>query len=112
MNRSSYILSNNNSKCVVASIKVWIFKEVIYYELEIKPCGLGSRIRDMEAFWYKTDIKIIYFVQLCLIVWFTLTLNFLYWKLKKASSIFLRIEADWFFDPMLSRKAFAINSLK
>ena len=36
-------------------------------ELEIKPCGLGSRIRDVEAFWYKTEIKIICFVQLCLI---------------------------------------------
>ena len=29
--------------------------------LEIKPCGLGSRIRDVEAFWYATEIKIIYF---------------------------------------------------
>ena len=35
--------------------------------LEIKPCRLGSRIQDVEAFWYKTEIKIIYFVQLCLI---------------------------------------------
>ena len=40
----------------------------ILYKLEIKPCGLGPRIRDVEAFWYKTEIKIIYFVQLCLIV--------------------------------------------
>ena len=39
-----------------------------YNKLEIKPCGLGSRIRDVEAFWYKTEIKIIYFVPLCLIV--------------------------------------------
>ena len=36
--------------------------------LEIKPCGLGSKIRDVEVFWYKTEIKIIYFVPLCLIV--------------------------------------------
>jgi hypothetical protein len=36
-------------------------------KLEIKPCRLGPRIRDMEAFWYKTEIKIIYFVPLCLI---------------------------------------------
>ena len=46
-------------------------------------CGLGSRIRDEEAFWYKTEI--IYFVRLCwlcVIVWFTLTLNFWYLKLK------------------------------
>ena len=54
--------------------------------LEIKPCRLVSRIRDVEAFWYKTEIKIVYFVSLCLIVsgleivWFTLTLNF--WCLK------------------------------
>ena len=34
--------------------------------LEIKPCELGSRIQ--EAFSYKTEIKIIYFVQLCVIV--------------------------------------------
>ena len=39
-----------------------------YDTLEIKPCGLGSRIRDVEAFWYKTEIKMIYFVPLCLIV--------------------------------------------
>ena len=32
----------------------------------IKPCSLGSRIQDVEAFWYKTEIKIIYFVPLCL----------------------------------------------
>ena len=34
-----------------------------YTLLEIKPCGLVSRIRDVEALWYKTEI--IYFVQLC-----------------------------------------------
>ena len=45
---------------------------VVYLVLEIKPCELGSRIRDVEAFWYKTEIKIIYFVQLCVIIWFTL----------------------------------------
>ena len=36
--------------------------------IEIKPCGLVTRIRDVEAFWYKTEIKIIYFVPLCLIL--------------------------------------------
>ena len=36
--------------------------------LEIKPYGLGSRIRDVEAFWYKTEFEIIYFLPLCLIV--------------------------------------------
>ena len=35
--------------------------------LEIKPCWLGLRIRDMEAFFYTTKIEIIYFVPLCLI---------------------------------------------
>ena len=40
-----------------------------YILLEIKPCRLGPRIRDVEAFWYETEIKIIYFVPLlCLIV--------------------------------------------
>ena len=43
--------------------------DVIYfYKLEIKPCELLSRIWDMEAFWYKTEIKIIYFVPLCFIL--------------------------------------------
>ena len=37
-------------------------------KLEIKPCGLGPTIQDVEAFWYKTEIKTIYFVPLCLIV--------------------------------------------
>ena len=41
----------------------------------MKPSELGPRIRDVEAFWYKTEIKIIFFVPLCLILWFTLTLN-------------------------------------
>ena len=36
--------------------------------LEIKTCGLSLRIQDAEVFWYKTEIKIIYFVPLCLIV--------------------------------------------
>ena len=29
----------------------------ILTSLEIKPCGLGSRILDVEEFWYKTEIK-------------------------------------------------------
>ena len=44
------------------------FSRFLLIRLEIKPCGLGSRIRDVEAFWYKTEMKIIYFVPLCLIV--------------------------------------------
>ena len=67
-----------------------------YVVLEIKPCGLGSRIRDVEAFWYKREIKIIYFVQLCLIVWFTLTLNFWYLKLKNGL-IYFSEDGGWFF---------------
>ena len=49
-----------------------------YSILEIKPGGLGPRIRDVEAFWYKTEIKIIYFLPLwliALILRLTLTLN-------------------------------------
>ena len=30
---------------------------------------IGSWIRDVEAFWYKTEVKIIYFAPLCLIVY-------------------------------------------
>ena len=40
----------------------------IFSKVEIKPCGLGSRIQYVEAFWYKTEIEIICFVPLCLIV--------------------------------------------
>jgi hypothetical protein len=47
-----------------------------FITIEIKPCGLGPTIRDVEAFWYKMEIKIIYFVPLCLMLWFTLILNF------------------------------------
>ena len=36
--------------------------------LEIKPGGLVPRIWDVEAFWYKTEIKIIYFEPCYLIV--------------------------------------------
>ena len=39
--------------------------------------------------------------QLCVIVWFTLTLNFWYVKLKKQTYFFLRLGADFFFVPML-----------
>ena len=54
----------------------------IIWPLEIKQV-LSPRIWDVEAFWYKTEIKIVYFVLLCLIIWHTLTLSFLYLKLKK-----------------------------
>ena len=88
-----------------------IFKLVKMNFKLIKPSGLDPRIRDVEAFWYKTEIKIIYFVSLCLILRFTLTLNVWYIETKKRSHFFLRLEAN-FFDTMLSRKAFATNSLK
>ena len=45
---------------------------VIYYARN----GLGPKIQYVEVYWYKTEIKIICFVPLCLILWFTLTLNF------------------------------------
>ena len=38
------------------------------YTLEIKPCRLGFSIWDVEAFLYKTEIKTIYLVPMCLIV--------------------------------------------
>ena len=82
-----------------------------YIKLEI---GLGPRIRDMEAFWYKTEIKIIYFVPFCLIVFDLMVYHdpkFLILKTKRRPHFFLRLEADFFY-PMLSRKAFATNSLK
>ena len=44
------------------------FSLISYFLLEFKPCGLGSRIQDVGAFLYKAEIKIIYFVKLCLIV--------------------------------------------
>ena len=62
-----------------------------YWLLEIKPCGLGSRIRDVEAFRYKTKIKIIYFVQLCVI-----EPKFLICKTKIRPHFFLGLEADFF----------------
>ena len=42
----------------------------IFLRIESKPCGIVHRIRDVGTFWfwYKTDIKIIYFVPLCLIL--------------------------------------------
>ena len=46
----------------------WVCKKNTLQILEIKPSGLGSRIRDVEAFWYKTVMKIIYYVPMCLIV--------------------------------------------
>ena len=45
-----------------------VLRHAKYKILEIKPCGLVSRIQNVEAFWYKTEIKIIYFVPLWLIV--------------------------------------------
>ena len=39
---------------------------------------MGLALVHFQKYWllrYKTEIKIIYFVPLCLIVWFTLTLN-------------------------------------
>ena len=83
---------------------------------EIKPCGLGSRIWYVEAFWYKTEFKIIYFVKLCLIVlivsdclpwiYFLSTYNKFRVRVnhpirhnqrtKKWPHFFLRLEADFF----------------
>ena len=71
--------------------KVHIFWEVwkslpLNFNIIRKPeiLGLGSRISGVEAFWYKTKIKIIYFVWLFV----TLTLNFWYVKLKNGLIFF------------------------
>jgi hypothetical protein len=59
-------------------------------------------------------MKIIYFVPLCLIVFDFMVYpdpKSMIFKTKKWPHFFLRLEAD-FYDPMLSRKAFATNSLK
>ena len=37
-----------------------------WFILEIKPCGLGSRIRDVEALWYKTENRILYWIHVFL----------------------------------------------
>ena len=70
--------------------------------LEIKPFGLVSRIRDVEAFWYKTDIKIIVFDLIDYP-----DPKFLISK----TTIFSEVRG-YFVDAMLSCKAFATNSLK
>ena len=62
-----------------------------YIKLEI---GLGPRIRDMEAFWYKTEIKIFYFAPLCLIVFNFMVYpdtKFLIFKTKKRPHFFSEI---------------------
>ena len=70
-----------------------------YSSLEIKPWRLGSRIGDVEAFWCKTEIKIIYVVQLCLIVCDCMVYpdaKFLIPKGKNGLINFLRMEAVFF----------------
>ena len=61
-------------KNLYVNSKKKVFKRSIQntYSIEIKPFELGSRIRDVEAFWYKTEIKIIYFVRLYVIVMYGL----------------------------------------
>ena len=69
------------------------------YILEIKPFRLDLRIRDVETFWYKIEIKIIYFVPLCWIVLDCMVYpdrKFLISKTKKRPSFFQRLEADFF----------------
>ena len=71
---------------------------------QARPCGLGSRIRDVEAFWYKTEIKIIYFVQLCLIALIVCDCmvypdpKFLIFKTKKHPQFFYEAGGWFFFD--------------
>ena len=100
-----YLSAQNHYWCWDSIKNQWYVKESKYilYVLEINPCGLGSSIRVVEAFWYKKEIKIIYFVQLCLIVWFTLTLNFWYVKLKNGLIFFLWLEADFFWSHVITQ---------
>ena len=59
----------------------------------------SQRIRDVEAFWYKTEIKIIYFVQLCLILCDCMVYpdpKFFIFKTKKRTH-FLPEVRGWFF---------------
>jgi hypothetical protein len=71
---------NSFSKFLLQSIKY--SKSSIDFKgllLEIKPSKLGSRIRcGSILIQNRTEVKIIYFVPLCVIVWFTLTLDILY----------------------------------
>ena len=73
----------------------------LYILLEIKPCRLGPRIQDFDTEQKSNSFNLCHCVWLCLIVWFTLTLNFWYLKLKKHLIFFLRLEAV-FFGPILS----------
>ena len=63
------------------------------------PAGFVLEIRDVVAFWYKTETKIIYFVPLCLIVFEFMVhsdpKSFLS-KIKKQPNSFLMLEADFF----------------
>jgi hypothetical protein len=56
---SRIFFDNESTSFFLAKLSLFI-----YSKLEIKPCWLASRILDVEAFWYKTEIKIIYFVPL------------------------------------------------
>ena len=66
----------------------------------------GSRIQDVKVFWFKTEIKIIVFD--CVVC---PDPNFLIFKTKKMATFITELEAA-LFDPMLTCKGFATNSLK
>ena len=67
--------------------------------LEIKPCGQFEMWRHFDTKQKSKSFTLCNCVWLCVIVWFTLTLNFRYLKLKMASFFFW----GWrliFFDPI------------
>ena len=99
------------STCLLISYKAATYNFLLNKCQRSSPAGLVWEFK----MWYKTEIKIIYSVQLCLIAlivcdsWFTLT-HFFIFKTKNSLIDWLK-EAD-FFDPKLLHKAFATNSLK
>ena len=59
-----------NSSYLLKSILLYLLS--IIFDLHLLMGLVLHKIQDVEGFWYKREIKIIYFVPLCLIVWFTL----------------------------------------
>ena len=71
-----------------------------FTKLEIKPA-----IRDVEAFWYQTEIKIIYFVPLCLIVFDCMVYpdrKFLIFKTKKRPNFFSGVTGCFFWSYIIT----------
>ena len=59
----AFLNTDVRKKMHIDNLRFVYFWHVKSNKLEIKSCGLGSRNRDMEAFWYQTEIKVIYWIQ-------------------------------------------------